>query len=63
MKKLWIFIVVFSFTAVLFSTYLKDEYLMLSHNFFDVVSSGLSKTSYAFSGLLEGEKLREKMRI
>ncbi len=60
MKKLWVFIVVFSFTAVTLSTFFKSEYLTYSHNFFGGITSNLKETAYAFDGILKGKHLKEE---
>ena len=60
MKKLWIFIVVFSFITVMLSTFFKSQYLTYSHKLFYGISTNLKETASVFDGFFKGQRLKEE---
>lgn len=58
MKKLALFIFVFSLACVMFSTFFKSQYMTFSHRLFGDALFNLNEAVYSFDGFLKGRTLK-----
>ncbi len=60
MKKLWLFIIVFTFATLILATAFREEYINYSNKIFSEISFNLKEFAYSFDGLARGKQLKEE---